>query len=135
MAFGDGDASYQAAGGEKGIRQLVVEFYHQMSILPEAKKIRDMHPSDLDESIDKLTRFLSGWLGGPALYAEKYGSIRIPQAHAHLSVGEEERDAWLLCMQYALAKQAYSEDFKAYMLRELYVPAERIRVVSAQSKL
>ena len=125
--FGDGDNSYRAAGGENGIRQLVNDFYDQMDSLPQTRFIRDMHDTDLGPSRDKLFRFLSGWLGGPALYQEKYGSINVPQAHHHLSIGRHERDAWLLCMQKALEKQPYQENFKQYLMTELAKPAEACR--------
>ena len=39
-----------------------------------------------------------------------------------------ERDLWLACMQAALAKQSYPADLQTYLLRELGVPAERIRL-------
>ena len=125
--YGEADASFQAAGGEAGIRLLAEEFYRQMSVLPESKKIFDMHTGDLEVTIDKLTRFLCGWLGGPKLFNEKYGQIRIPVAHKHLEIGTNERDAWLLCMQKALQLQPYEDDFKVYLLEQLFVPAERSR--------
>lgn len=125
--YGIGDASYQAAGGEAGIRTLVDDFYDAMARLPEAEKIRKMHPADLTISRDKLTLFLCGWLGGPQLYAQKYGPIRIPQVHSHLAIGRSERDAWLRCMQEALKIQPYAAEFKKYLLEQLYVPAERSR--------
>ena len=127
LQYGVGDASYQAAGGEMGIRKLVDDFYDAMEQLPEAAKIRNMHPADLTISRDKLARFLCGWLGGPKLFAEKYGSIRIPQVHSHLEIGCRERDAWLLCMQEALKTQPYTAEFKKYLMEQLYVPAERSR--------
>ena len=126
-AYGDGDATHQALGGVEAIRRLVEAFYDEMDTLPEARRIRDLHPSDLEVSIDKLARFLSGWTGGPKLYSEKYGPIKIPIFHQHLPVGEEERDAWLLCMERALDRMDHPDDLKAYMLRELFVPADRIR--------
>jgi hemoglobin len=122
-AYGQGDASFQAAGGEVGVKRLVWAFYEQMHTLEEAKIIRAMHPKDLDQSRDKLYRFLCGWLGGPKLYQEKYGPINIPGAHRHLDIGIAERDAWLLCMQRAADEQPYAEDFKAYLLKQLYPPA------------
>ena len=125
--YGVGDASYQAAGGESGIRKLVDDSYDAMERLPEAKKIRDMHPKDLEITRDKLTRFLCGWLGGPKLYMEKYGSIRIPQAHSRFEIGSKGRDAWLLCMDTALKNQPYTAEFKNYLMEQLYVPAERSR--------
>ena len=129
-SYGTDDASYQAAGQLEGITQLVDCFYDYMDELPEAKIIRDMHPKDLRVSKDKLTCFLSGWLGGPRLFRDKYGSISIPQVHKHLTVESKERDAWLLCMKKAAAKQPYKESFRKYLLEQLFVPAERVRQVS-----
>ena len=125
--YGQGDASFRAAGGEAGIRRLVDDFYDAMEVLPEAAVIRAMHREDLTESRDKLARFLCGWLGGPKLFSARYGPIRIPAAHSHLAIGTAERDAWLLCMQYALEQQDYPEDFRHYLLEQLFVPAERSR--------
>ena len=132
--YGVEDTSFRTAGGEDGIRQLVDDFYDAMQDLEVAQTILAMHPEDLSVSRDKLARFLCGWLGGPKLFSEKYGSIRLPKAHQHLSIGVDERDAWLHCMKIALDKQAYPEDFKIYMLEQLFVPAERSRQHSKGAK-
>mgnify|MGYP000520338264 CR=1 FL=1 len=125
--YGTNDASYQAAGQFEGLIKLVEDFYGFMQALPEAKHILEMHDADLTLSKDKLARFLSAWTGGPRLYKEKYGAISIPSAHSHLAIGSSERDAWLLCMEKALAKQPYEQDFREYLLKQLSVPAERCR--------
>lgn len=125
--YGQDDTSFQAAGGFAGIKQLVDAFYDAMETLPIARTVRDMHSPDLDESRDKLSRFLTGWLGGPKLFSEKYGPIRIPVAHRHLEIGPAERDAWLACMQIAVDAQPYAQDFRDYLMAQLYVPAERSR--------
>lgn len=129
LPYGTLDASFQAAGGIAGIERLVNDFYDIMDEIPEARVIRAMHPADLAESRDKLARFLCAWLGGPRRYAEKYGSIHIPGAHQHLAIGDAERDAWLLCMEQAIARQPYAPAFAEYLLRQLRVPAERIRQI------
>ncbi|MDR4463026.1 MAG: group II truncated hemoglobin [Nitrospira sp.] len=121
---------YQAAGELVGITKLVDEFYANMDTLPEAETIRKMHPPDLTESRRKLTYFLCGWLGGPRLFQQHYGPISIPGAHKRFPIGYEERDAWLLCMQRALATQPYTEEFKQYLLAALSIPAERVRQVN-----
>jgi hemoglobin len=126
-SYGDGDFSFQTAGGVEGIRTLVDAFYDAMETLPEAAVIRAMHKADLAGSRHKLALFLCGWLGGPRLYREQYGPIVIPSAHRHLDIGVAERDAWLLCMQTALAQQPYPQDFKTYLLAQLYRPAEMSR--------
>ncbi len=124
--FGEGDSSFQAAGGEQGNRQLVDDFYGYMSSLPEAADILAMHPDDLQLSSDKLACFLCGWLGGPRLYTERFGQISIPAAHRHLAIGAAERDAWLLCMKKAIDQQGYGEDFKRYLYQQLCIPAQRV---------
>lgn len=131
-AYGVDDASFRAAGGREGLRRLVDDFYRIMEERPDARRIRDMHPKGLEVSRDKLARFLCGWLGGPKLFSEKYGPIRIPAAHAHLRIGMEEHDAWLACMRDAIALQPYAEDFKVYLLEQLHVPAGRVVQASTQ---
>jgi len=132
--YGVGDASFRAAGGRDGIKKLVDRFYDVMDELPQARAIRAMHPRDLTVARDKLTLFLCGWLGGEKLYSKKYGPIIIPQAHAHLDINEAERDAWLACMQTAVDEQGYTEDFKQYLMEQLFVPAERCRMASQNRK-
>jgi len=125
--YGKGDSSFLAAGQTDGLKQLVDDFYEAMDQIPEANKIREMHPDDLTESRDKLTRFLSGWLNGPNTFRPKYGPISIPRAHHHLDIGTTEMEAWLKCMEVALQKQPYSDDFREYLLVQLRVPANRCR--------
>ena len=125
-AYGTGDASFRAAGGEAGITALVNRFYDIMATHPDAQAIRNMHPEELAGSRDRLARFLCGWLGGPKRYHERYGNISIPRVHAHLQIGPDHRDAWLMCMQLAVDEQPWAATFKAYLLRQLAVPANRI---------
>ncbi len=125
--FGQDDASYQAAGCQAGIFKLVNDFFDRMGSDPRFKTIYDLHPDDKDESRDKLARFLCGWLGGPGLYREKYGSISIPRDHQHLPIGYDEKDQWLTCMAETIDEQPFSDAFKIYLLEALKVPAEAVR--------
>ena len=131
--FGYKNNSYEAIGGHEGISQLVRRFYEYMDDLPEAKTIRDQHPKQLEESIEKLTFFLSGWLGGPKLYQQKYGHISIPGSHAHLPIGEPEKNAWLNCMKKSIDDQNFSEEFSDYLMKQLTIPANRIVMTSKPS--
>ena len=126
--YGVGDCSYRSAGELPGLIKLVDSFYDFMEILSEARKIRNMHGADLTVSRKKLAYFLSGWLGGPKLYSENFGPINIPGAHRPFPIGAEESEAWILCMQKAVEIQPYDDSFKLYLIEQLRVPAERIRV-------
>lgn len=124
--WGQDDASFIAAGGEPGLQRLVESFYTHMHQRPDALRVRQMHDKDLTVTIDKLARFLCGWLGGPKRYNEKYGLIRLPMAHAHLSIDETDARSWLACMQAALDEQPYDRGFVAYLMAQFAVPAGRI---------
>lgn len=131
--YGTADATFQAVGGEAGVRQLVDDFYDIMATDASFATIWSWHPGENAVSRDKLATFLCAWMGGPRRYTEKYGRISIPAAHAHLAVTEVERDQWLACMALALARQRYPDSLVEYLLKELAVPAEAIRKTSAKS--
>ena len=82
--------------------KLARRFYGLLDTLPEAWAVRRMHAEDLSGSQEKLFLFLSGWLGGPHLYAAKYGSMCMTAPHRPYAIGPKERDQWLLCMRLAL---------------------------------
>jgi len=99
-----------------------------------SQKIYRMHPENIAVSREKLTYFLSGWLGGPKLYQEKYGPISIPGIHQNLDIAENEKDAWLKCMEMAIAQQSYAPEFAEHLLRQLNVPANRVELVCQRSR-
>lgn len=127
MRYGTGDASFLAAGGQAGLRQLVDTFFDRMENDERFSTISALHPEDKGISRDKLARFLCGWLGGPKLYNEKYGAIGIPRVHAHLAITKLERDQWLTCMTESVEEQPFAAEFKKYLMQQLYVPAEAVR--------
>ncbi|MDD3381550.1 MAG: hypothetical protein PHD68_10165, partial [Rugosibacter sp.] len=63
---------YELLGGEDAIRRLVKQFYFYMDTLPQAQGIRRLHVADLSGAEEKLFLYLTGWLGGPQLFIEKY---------------------------------------------------------------
>lgn len=93
---------YQRIGGEAVIQALVDRFYQLMDELPEAYGIRKLHAADLSGANRKLFEFLSGWMGGPPLYTDKYGHPMLRQRHLPFPIGDAERDQWLMCMRMAL---------------------------------
>lgn len=128
--FGHKDSSFKAAGKEDGIRKLCEDFYNIMSTDPKAKHIRNMHKDDLNTMIDKLTTFLTMWLGGPQTYREKYWKGGMPMVHKHLIINQEEKDTWLYCMDNALDLQKFSPEFKKYFAAQIRFPANMIERVA-----
>ena len=114
----------------EGLTKLVHSFYRIMEQTPSYRPLFDMHPQPIDTSIDKLVLFLHGWMGGERLYAQKYGQIALPRAHAHLEVNDDERMMWLHCMSDALTECGHSNDLREYLVAAFSVPAGRIQQVS-----
>lgn len=110
---------YDLMGGEKAVRQLVARFYSLMDELPEAYEIRILHPKDLSSSEDKLFMFLSGWLGGPSLYIEKYGHPRLRQRHFPFAIGKKESEQWMLCMTQAIEEQIADDNLRQFLIERL----------------
>ncbi|MHB0990822.1 MAG: group II truncated hemoglobin [Burkholderiales bacterium] len=124
---------YQQIGGADGIKQLVARFYALMDEIPEARTIRALHPSDLTQSRARLFMFLSGWLGGPQLYAERYGHPRLRQKHQPFPIGEAERDAWMLCMTRALDEQAIAPPLRERLAQAFFKTADFLRNIQGVS--
>lgn len=103
---------YEALGSEAGVQRLVHRFYELMDELPEAHTVRQMHPESLTGSAQSLFEFLSGWFGGPDLYAAKKGHPRLRMRHAPYAVGPVVRDEWMLCMTQALTEQVADAVFR-----------------------
>lgn len=113
---------YQAIGGDETIRKLVSRFYILMDTLPEARACRAVHPPSLTNAEQKLYEYLTGYLGGPPIYTEKYGHPRLRSRHFVAPIGAEERDGWMLCFQQAMA-----ETIEHPKLREIiWAPIERL---------
>ena len=113
--------------GEEGIRALSDAFYDIMDALPEAADIRAMHAEDLSPMKEKLAEYLTGWMGGPPLYADKYGTVCMTEPHEPNHIGPQERDQWLLCMDKALEKSDASDELVDMLKVPLFRIADAVR--------
>ncbi len=74
-----------------------------MELEPAFAQLRSVHGESLASAREKLFLFLSGWLGGPSLYIDRFGHPRLRARHLPFAIGAIERDQWLACMRRALA--------------------------------
>lgn len=118
---------YQLLGGTEKVRDLVETFYDIMDADPKAVLIRALHPTDLTSSREKLFMFLTGWMGGPQLYIERYGHPRLRQRHMPFSIGEAERDQWMYCMIQAMQILNFDDKLMQKLAEQLYGVADFMR--------
>ena len=93
---------YELLGGDARVRELVERFYDLMELDPAYRELRAVHGSSLVSAREKLYFFLSGWLGGPSLYTDRFGHPMLRARHLPFAIGTVERDQWMACMKQAM---------------------------------
>jgi hemoglobin len=130
VARGSGAMTYfERIGGEEAVRALVDRFYDLMDALPEVGELRALHPPKLDGSRDKLAWFLTGWLGGPPRFVERFGHPRLRARHLPFAIGVRERDQWMHCMMRALDECVTDEALRKELVERLAPLADHMRNV------
>ena len=119
--------TYERIGGVPGIEALVSRLYDIMASQPEAATIWKWHPGDIGEVKRRLTAFLSGWLGGSAVYPELYGPPMMRRRHIAFAIGPKERDIWLGCARAALAGTVPDQALRDHLDEALTAMAEHMR--------
>jgi hemoglobin len=118
---------YEQLGGEAAVRAIVERFYDLMDSMPQASGIRALHAQSLRGSREKLFLFLSGWLGGPDLYQQKYGHPFLRRRHLPFPIGTAERDQWLLCMGQSLDETEMPQALRAHLKQAFFQVADHMR--------
>ena len=98
---------FEVAGGREGVRELVDEFYRRVEADPG---IRPVYPEDLSPGREKLTLFFEQWLGGPAVYSERYGHPRLRRRHFPFVIDERHAGLWLKHMREAMQARKIPRD-------------------------
>lgn len=119
--------AYEWLGGDARVRALVDRFYDLMDLEPGYTELRQAHGPSLSDARDKLYWFLSGWLGGPSHYIERFGHPRLRARHMPFAIGIKERDQWLACMRQAMNELAVDPDLAARLDQAFFQTADWMR--------
>jgi hemoglobin len=115
---------YEAVGGEDTFRRLTHRFYQGVAADPA---LRAVYPSqDLGPAEEHLRLFLIQYWGGPGTYGELRGHPRLRMRHAHFTIGEAERDAWLRHMRASLDELGLDEAHAAQLWDYLVMAAHSL---------
>lgn len=90
---------YERVGGDATFRRLVDAFYRRVEADP---LLRPLFPDDLEPGKERQFLFLTQYWGGPDRYNAQRGHPRLRMRHAHVAIGQAERDAWLAAMVAAI---------------------------------
>jgi hemoglobin len=122
-----GPTPYELLGGDEAVRALVDTFYDLMDLESGYTQLRALHPQDLSGSRDKLYWFLSGWLGGPSLYTDRFGHPRLRARHLPYPIGIAERDQWMTCMVQAMQLRGVDEGLMSHLAKAFMGTADWMR--------
>jgi hemoglobin len=117
---------FERLGGGAVVERLVEAFYRHMRTEPAAAGIWNLHRRELRHIQEVLVAYLCEWLGGPKLYSPLRGAPRLGRVHAAFAIGPAERDAWMLCMDLALAEVSDDAALKAELHRAFFKVAEHL---------
>ncbi len=106
------DTLYALLGGETQVRALVDAFYDLMDLEPRYAVLRAVHGNTLEND-----RF-----GHPRLRAR-----HLPQQIGGHSIGVQERDQWLACMDEAMGQVAVHEALRAHLRQVFFDTADWMR--------
>jgi len=121
------ETPYALLGGDAAVRALVDRFYDLMDLEPRYRELRALHGNELTHARDKLYWFLSGWLGGPSHYIERFGHPRLRARHLPFAIGTVERNQWLACMDQAMHELAVPEYLRERLNASFFQTADWMR--------
>lgn len=111
--WGQADTPYAELGGEGSVRDLVNAFYDIVE--EESPVIREMLPVNTTNTRKKFFMYLSGWLGGPALYEQRWGHPRLRMRHMPFPIGTFEAEEWMRCMRLAFDRVRVDEPLRSFL--------------------
>ena len=114
-------------GGESQVHALVDRFYDLMDLEPGYAALRAAHGTELSNAREKLTMFLTGWMGGPQRYTEQFGHPRLRMRHMPFSIGISERDQWVACMDQAMQETAVDDALRTRLKESFMQTADWMR--------
>ena len=121
---------YEWIGGEAPTKALVERFYDLMDLEPAYRALRGVHGSDLGQARQRLYWFLTGWLGGPALYTDRFGHPMLRARHLPFAIGVVLRDQWLACMAQAMQETGVPADLQTRLNASFFQTADWMRNTS-----
>ncbi|GIU52931.1 MULTISPECIES: group II truncated hemoglobin [Shewanella] len=119
--------AYDLIGGEKTIRLIAHCFYQQMQQRTDTQSLLAIHRAPIADSEQKLFEFLSGWLGGPQLYHQKYGHPALRARHMPFAIDQTMVDQWLTCMEQAIIQAIKKPEHRQVIFQAISTLANNMR--------
>ncbi len=114
--FSESEIPYDLLGGDAVFEPLLRDFYF---VRVPASAIAHLFPPDTEETLRKQLYFQRMYWGGPDDYTPLRGHPRMRARHLPFPIGPAEAEAWMGCMEAAVADSAMPADLRPVFLARL----------------
>lgn len=118
---------YERLGGESGLIALVDKYLEILHSNPAYAELCRQYANGTAHYRARMLEYLTGWFGGPALYAQKHGFPQLRENHQRLRITVELRDLWFGCMQQALSESVGDEALRRDLEAVFWQMADSLR--------
>lgn len=110
--------------GKDNLKLLIDRFY---DLVFTNDQIAHLFKTDKSTIKEKQHLFLTQFLGGEALYSQRFGHPQLRARHLPHTIGQEDAVAWLSCMSEAITSLSIDESVKDELLKR-FIPTAMFMV-------
>ncbi|MGN1210007.1 MAG: hypothetical protein ACI4SV_06865 [Duodenibacillus sp.] len=103
---------YERAGGAQAVERLVDRHIDLIFHCDACRALRVLYTRDTAYYRTRMVEYVSGFLGGPVVYAEKHGPVQLHAYHRNMVITPELRDLWFGCLAQALTLEIPDESVR-----------------------
>lgn len=118
---------YTRLGGQEGIDRLVLAYLQALQSLPQAQPLCHCYGRGFDHYHQRMREYLSGFLGGPALYLHNHGLPLLRENHQNIPISAALRDQWYECMMTAVRQCIDDEALRKELGAVFWTMADSLR--------
>lgn len=118
---------YERLGGEVGLTALIDKYLELLRTNPAYEALSSRYVNGMAHYRARMLEYLTGWFGGPVLYAQKHGLPCLRENHQRIQITAELRDLWFSCMQQALAESIEDEALRTELEAVFWQMADSLR--------
>lgn len=103
---------FDRIGGEAAIQKLVDAHLAILRSDPANQELCGFYCQGFDHYRTRMCEYLTGFLGGPAVYMQNHGIPHLREKHQKLFITPQMRDLWYGCMTHALEQEVPDEELR-----------------------
>ena len=118
---------YERLGSQEGLAALIDKYLEILLSNPAYEELRRQYVNGMAHYSARMLEYLTGWFGGPVLYAQKHGLPKLRENHQRLQITARLRDLWFGCMQQALAESVGDASLRKELEAAFWQMADGLR--------